>query len=327
MNKVQVSIIIPVYKVEQYIERCARSLYEQTYDNIEYIWVDDATPDSSIDVLENVVAQYPQRKAATQLVRHDKNKGLPSARRTGLTQARGKYVYHCDSDDWADREMIDVLVACAERENADIVWCDFFRSTAQEDIVVRQDYSYSKIGCLSALLKEKMHGGYWNKLIRRSLYELNEVTFSKEASMCEDLRGTFQLFYYAERVFYCPKAFYHYVQDNQGSMCASFSPKKLSDLLTNIDALLTFLEDKHIGTKLSLEVNCLKHLGKRALLTTTDLNNFRRWRTIYPEANEYILSYTALPLTLRLIGWCAYMKLWLPIRVWICLKKLKNIRG
>lgn len=327
MKNLKVTIIIPVYNVESYIERCARSLYGQTYSNIEYIWVNDATPDNSIQILRQITEEYPQRKKNVRILDHSVNKGLTIARRTGLEAARGEYIYHCDSDDWADSGMIKELLECAQFTDADIVWCDFYKSDTDNDIIVKQGFAHTSKDCIKELLTQRMHGGYWNKLIRRNLYLLNDITFSLEANMCEDLRGTVQLFYYAERVSYCPKAFYHYVLDNQGSMCATFSPEKMSDLLTNIDAILKFFEDKNIVNKLANGLNCLKHLGKRALLTTTDIKNFRRWRTIYPEANKHILSYTALPVTLRLIGWCVYMQLWLPVRIWIYLKRIKNHIG
>lgn len=319
-----VSVIIPVYNVEKFIERCARSLYEQTYSNIEYIWVNDQSQDSSKILLEQVTSQYPNRQASVLILDNKDNLGPLESRHIGLSRASGEFVYFCDSDDWVDSEMLEELVVVLMEEQSDIVWCDYYLTYSDTDRLVDQSGGVTSIECIRNLLAGRMHGGYPFKFLRRSLYVHNNINYTSGANICEDLRGSVQLFYFAHKISYYPKAFYHYVQDNQGSLCTSFSTKKLSDILANIDGIIRFLEDKNIARELQFEINCLKHLGKRSLLITTDIKNFRRWRTIYPEANKYILSYTALPFSLRLIGWCAYMKLWLPVRIWIFLKKMNK---
>ena len=101
----KVSVCSPVYGVEKYIERCARSLFDQTMKNdIEFIFVDDCTPDRSIEVLEAILSEYPERRSQVKIVRHSHNKGLTGARNTALKEASGEYIIHCDSDDWVDLE-------------------------------------------------------------------------------------------------------------------------------------------------------------------------------------------------------------------------------
>lgn len=96
----KVSVIIPVYGVEKYIERCVRSLFEQTLDDIEYIFVDDCCLDRSIEILDNVIKEYPNRRTDIKIVHHKENKGLAQARQSGIKVATGEYFVHCDSDDW-----------------------------------------------------------------------------------------------------------------------------------------------------------------------------------------------------------------------------------
>lgn len=324
MNRLSVSIIIPIYNVEEYIERCARSLYEQTYPHIEYIWINDATPDKSLILLKRITKEYPNRERDVRIIEHSSNLGLPSARKTGISVARGDYILHCDSDDWTNHDMIEKLVACAESEQSDIIWCDFYRTYSDEDVLVKQDFEPSISVCLSNLLSQRMHGGYWNKLIRRELYVKNNIIYSSEASMCEDLLGVIQLFSYAESVSYYPEAFYHYQQDNASALSVTFSPRKIYDIQTNIDLIIRFSQGNPFFDQYSIELNYLKLLSKRSLLTTTDIAYFKQWCGIYPESSKYILSYSALPFTLRFIGWCSYIQLWFPVFVWIWLKKLKN---
>ena len=97
---VKVSVCIPVYGVEQFIERCACSLFEQTMrDGIEFIFVDDCSPDNSVQRLEEILKRYPERQAQVSIIHHEKNMGLVRARKTALEAACGEYIIHCDSDD------------------------------------------------------------------------------------------------------------------------------------------------------------------------------------------------------------------------------------
>ena len=121
----KVSVIIPVYGVKKYIERCARSLFEQTLDDIEYIFVDDSTPDNSISILRKVLSEYPNREKQVKILHHEKNKGLAQARQTGLKIASGEYIAHCDSDDWVDVHMYEEMYNKAIEEDADVVVCDY----------------------------------------------------------------------------------------------------------------------------------------------------------------------------------------------------------
>ena len=94
----KVSVLVPVYGVEKYIERCARSLFEQTLDDMECIFVDDCTPDDSMQVLVKILSEYPRRKEQVKIIHHETNQGLPAARQSGLKIATGEYIAHCDSD-------------------------------------------------------------------------------------------------------------------------------------------------------------------------------------------------------------------------------------
>ena len=96
----KVSVIVPVYGVAQYIEKCARSLFEQTLEDIEYIFVDDCTQDNSIEILHNIIKDYPHRQQQTRIIHHETNKGLPIARKTGIENATGKYISVAFYDLW-----------------------------------------------------------------------------------------------------------------------------------------------------------------------------------------------------------------------------------
>ena len=123
-----VSIIIPIFKVRNFIERCVCSLFEQTLKDVEYIFVDDASPDDSIDILKSCIDRYPERKDQVIILTHEQNQGLPAARNTGLAVATGEYVFHCDSDDFVEKDMLEEMYKAAKTQDADMVYCDFYLS-------------------------------------------------------------------------------------------------------------------------------------------------------------------------------------------------------
>ena len=133
-NNPQVSIIVPVYKVEQFVGRCARSLFGQTFHDLEFIFVDDASPDRSIQIIKDVLKEYPEREPQCVFLRHPVNKGLTSTRNTGLRRATGKYILHCDSDDWQDVRMVEKMYAAVADKNADVAICDFYMAYRDENV-------------------------------------------------------------------------------------------------------------------------------------------------------------------------------------------------
>ena len=114
-----VSLLVPVYNVEKYVEQCARSIFGQTYPNLEIIFVDDCSPDHSIEIIRRVLEEYPQRKPQTKIIPHTHNQGRAVARQTAMQNCTGYYTIHCDSDDYMAPDAISQLVAKARKEDAD----------------------------------------------------------------------------------------------------------------------------------------------------------------------------------------------------------------
>ena len=120
----KVTVVVPVYNAGLYIERCVRSLFDQTLADIEYVFVDDCSPDNSIAILESLLKEYPERAKSTKIIRHEKNTGQSGARRDGVLAATGDYIIHCDADDWVDLDMYQSMYEKAEAEGAEAVCCD-----------------------------------------------------------------------------------------------------------------------------------------------------------------------------------------------------------
>lgn len=309
----KVSVIIPIYGVEKFIGRCAETLMQQTLKEVEYVFVDDATPDRSMEVLQEVLARYPERQENIVIITHETNRGLPAARNTGLQMAQGEYVFHCDSDDFVEPDMLETLYTEAVRCQADIVWCDWFLSFERNERYMKQPSFDTAQEALKAMLSGGMKYNVWNKLVRRSLYADYQVSFPAGYGMGEDMTMMW-LFAHAGRVAYVPKAFYHYVKLNTGAMSHVYSDRHKEELKYNVSRIAEILLGMY-GSALEKEIAFLKLEAKFPFLLMGDTRLYRLWKEWYPEANPYILQNRSISARSRWLQWCAWKnQFWL---VWV----------
>lgn len=302
--QVKVSVIVPIYKVEGFIERCVRSLMEQTLDEVEYIFVDDASPDQSIAILQRTLADYPERASLVRILTHEQNKGLPAARNTGLEVAQGEYIFHCDSDDYVEREMLAEMYATAKQQDADFLWCDWWLSFEKNERYMSQPTYDTPIDAVKAMLGGAMKYNVWNKLVLRSLYQENGIVFPAGYGMGEDMT-MMMLCACAKRVAYIPKAYYHYVKLNTGAFSQTFSEQHLVALQYNVRRIADFMERK-FDNALAKEVAFLKLEVKFPFLIIGDSKKLHQlWSSWFPEANAYILQHKDISWRNRIVQWCA----------------------
>lgn len=217
-----VSILVPIYGVENYIERCARSLFEQTYPNLEFVFVNDASPDKSIAVLQQVITQYPQWEGRVTIINHDKNRGLAAARNTLIDNCRGEFLLHVDSDDWVEPNAVELLMKRQSETDADMVtglFCRHFLNSDHEETTKEPEPLQEKdrIEILKDMLKIGSVVATWNRLIRSSLYRQNSVRCVEGIDAGEDLLITPRLVYFSRKVALCNAITYHYNQSNPHS--------------------------------------------------------------------------------------------------------------
>lgn len=206
----KVSIIVPVYGVEKYIERCARSLFTQTFGDIEYIFVNDCTKDSSMQVLEFVMKDYPARNV--RIINKEKNEGLPQARKTGVLASTGDFIMHIDSDDWVEHDIVEKLYARAMEEVADMVYCDWVEEYEDRSVLFSQ-HPMSIENYYKSILGFKSFSYVWNRLTKRELYDGIEFPIPY---MLEDFVITSQLVSKAMKVSLVQEPLNHYSKMNTG---------------------------------------------------------------------------------------------------------------
>lgn len=244
----KVSILVPIYGVESYIERCARSLFEQTYPNLEYVFVNDCTPDRSVDILKRLIDEYPERKPFVKIINHESNLGIAATRNTALDNVTGEFVSHVDSDDWLEPNAIELLVKRQVETKADIVSGNMYIH-GHESVTefVQPQYDNKEQMVLMQFPPTHDHD-IFRRIIRRSLYEENHIRCIEGNDMGEDRYQMVQLCYFAKGVSAIDDFVYHYNSNNSDSYTHQIQKEKQVLLfeqgLNNWLGIRRFLYDK-----------------------------------------------------------------------------------
>lgn len=222
--KPKVSIIIPVYNAEKYLQRCLDSIKAQTLQDFEAILVNDGSSDNSGLICDDFCCTDPRFK-----VIHQNNSGVSAARQIGLDIANGEYVIHADSDDWVEPDWLHVLYREAVGSSADMVICDFEKVYKDRTVYYNQcPSSLSNRDIILDMLKERIWGSCWNKLVKREIFQTYKVMFQPEMNLWEDLYVNCKLLLYDIKVSYVPRLLYHY------------------DAYSNENSIVRFRKDSHI---------------------------------------------------------------------------------
>lgn len=234
----KVSILVPVFRVEQFIERCARSLFKQTYANVEFIFVDDCSPDNSIAILERVVREYANMSEKVNIIHHERNRGLAAARNTAVEAAKGDFIMHVDSDDWIESNTVELLMNQQQKTDADIVSCNAIAYYSdREDLLVEPNYS-SKDEMMRGIMKLTLDHVIWRRLIRTSLYKENNIYAVEGVNIGEDHYTLPRLLFYAKTFSKCNEALYHYnCLNNESYMSSETSSFNLIRYCSNRDSI------------------------------------------------------------------------------------------
>lgn len=227
MEQPLISVIVPVYKVEPYLERCVSSIVGQTYRNLEIILVDDGSPDGCGRLCD----AWAERDSRIRVI-HKENGGLSDARNAGLEIASGDYIALIDSDDVADVHMLSLLAQAMETADADIAECDYVKFREEEPPFAAEISGVAEVfgteEALGELLRERtFHYTAWNKLYRREIFDGLRYEVGK---LHEDVFLTYQAFGKARRIAKVGSALYGYRQRGGSIMGMAFSLRNLDSL-------------------------------------------------------------------------------------------------
>ena len=310
-----VSIIIPVYNAEAGLPRCLTSLDKQTYRHLEIIFVDDASIDGSVGLLEQFKVDAESKGRMVKILRHGVNKGVAAARNLALDNATGEYVYSLDSDDYIDSEAIEQMVAVAEERNADIVGIDWNLTYEKNERRVNQANAKTGLELFQRFCAGVMRWNLWLWMIRRQLIEEYGFRFMPGINMGEDLMLMLKLSIHAGNVAMLKKPYYHYVQTNANALTKKWSQQYMGQIEANVKEAESYILSLNSGEDRLSDLMRLKLNIKLPLLISSKKSDYEKWQKWFPESNSYISTNKELPFRTKMIQLAAlkkqYWVLWL----------------
>lgn len=302
----KVSVVIPVYNVEPYIERCLHSLFNQTLKDIEYIFVNDCSSDASVSKIYDILSLYPNRSCQTTILNHTHNMGVAAARTTGIKAATGDYIIHCDPDDYIELDMYEKMYHRAVETCADIILCSFWFEWQNHKELINPFYDSTPQKYLNNLCNNQVPSGVrtvWNKLVRRELIFKYDIFPYKNIDYGEDLNCVVRCLYYAKSMSVLKEPLYHYCQRKDSMSAFWMNGSMMKVEMYNIDLICQFLQ-QNSGNKYRKFCNHAKFLLKRDYKSHF-YGKDQEWFNLYRECHKDILSLTSYPLKSRIILFAA----------------------
>ncbi len=305
MNEPLISVIVPIYKVEQYLDRCVQSIVDQTYKNLEIILVDDGSPDNCPEMCD----AWAQKDKRIKVI-HKQNGGLSDARNAGMKIASGQYMAFIDGDDYIAPEMYQLLSECILNDNSDIAACGiemvFEDGTAPRPLTPKGRFVLERDAAMQAVIREfPLKQPVWYKLYKADL--IRNIYFPV-GKYHEDVFWTWQAIAQAKKVSVFDTPCYYYVQRSGSIMAERYSLRRL-DAIEAKQQRLTFLKQEfpHLAeqAKKDLLFSCIYH-GQLALrdLEGADLKRvFSKLKETIKECSD---RYERVPIMQKL--WIALAK-------------------
>ena len=287
------SVIVPIYGVEAYIERCARSLFNQEYSDVEYIFINDCTKDRSIDILKNVISDYSEVKDRIKIINNPRNLGIATTRNIGIRSASGDYIIFVDSDDYlSDHALLAIDHFVTNSKNTlDIVLFNHNIVSKSRVLSCRglpQDFE--KKSYLKSVLHKKLAPSLWGKVYRRNFYIDANVSMIDGADYAEDLLIVPRLIFLAKHVGIIPEALYYYSL-RDGSYTSTITEDAInSEMLTHkvLEAFFTENNTRMQGIITKADLTIMKLRSKvNFSKMSNDVRLYEKIAQIYPELTVY----------------------------------------
>jgi glycosyltransferase involved in cell wall biosynthesis len=265
-----VALIIPFYNVERYIFRCANSLFLQSFENIEYLFIDDASNDGSYEILLKALDLFPKRKNQVKILKNANNLGAATSRSIGIQNTNCKYILMIDSDDYIEPNMIECLFSKAIKTNSDIVVSDIIFEYHNKSSILKDYVSENKYENIKSLLSDtKISASLCNKLIKRSLYVYCGYENNYGLIFNEDKYLLVKLLFYANKVVQIKNSYYHYIQYNENSVSRVKTQKHFEDMILFWNLTEHFLSKHGLSHTMQEIIEIAKIRQKSAFLVET----------------------------------------------------------
>ena len=275
---------MPVYKVEQYLKKTLSSIFTQTYQNIDYVFVNDCSPDNSLQVLKDTITKHGIKESRYTIINHDLNEGIAVSRADCIANAKGDYVLFVDSDDWIDSDMVQTLLDATGNGEIDIIGSDI----AVDHLDGKTTYHHEKYAetCRENLIKclnYDINTVLWKLLIRRSLFD--NFTITPHVDIVEDYIISVKLYYYAKSFRAVPKAMYHYVQYNQARVSLQLR-RSINNHIKGVQEVEAFCREKDIYDDVVEGKLLLRKFNIKSNFLTKQLRDIKAYKTVFPESKR-----------------------------------------
>ena len=311
----KVSILVPVYAVEGYIAECAQSLFGQDYRDLEYIFVDDCSPDNSISVLKEVLTAFPERANQVKIIRHEQNKGVGAARQTAFEHATGEAIMHADSDDIMPPHAVSALVETMQTGNYDIVTGAYTTYENHSEGAVNLPPNMPRERYVSLLLcQNKVKNNLWARLYRRAFLLEQGIDFKLGINYCEDYTVIARAFFTA-RFTTTDALVYGYRIDNITSYTHQISRRSLISMVKANAVVIDFYRRNDVEGRYHQALDMgLLNMYRDAMRNGMRANEIATYCSFKPlkRRNRMFLQAmtTWLPLKISDILYRVYRKMW-----------------
>lgn len=275
-NKPLISIIVPIYNLENYIYRCLQSILGQTYTNFECLLIDDGSTDNSSKICDDFTL-----KDSRITVVHKKNEGVSIARNTGICVAKGEYICFLDGDDWYEPSLLEEAVYKIMETNSNVImWgINFYDGDRIYKKVVNKN---DKLEIDQIDFFPEWFNAPWTKIIKKTFLEENKISFPENISMAEDMYFSYKCFSKLESIFFINKPLYNYYNMRQDSACNTMNKKKVMDEIKCIDLLESELNNTYKVFKNSI-CQRKKVVKEKYLYVIETFEDVIFFRNLYPN--------------------------------------------
>jgi glycosyltransferase involved in cell wall biosynthesis len=243
LEKPKISVIVPVYNVENYLNNCIDSILSQTFTEFECILVEDCSTDNSSKICD----EYSQKDRRVKVIHNVKNLGSSISRKTGLDNCDGEYIQYIDGDDWIEKDMLEKMRAKAVSGGFDMVICDYFYEKPDNRIYERQEIDkMKKLEIIKDIaVMKKLACAVWNKMVRREI--LLKIQFPNQ-NYAEDRFISLQTIYYSQKTGYIEEALYHYRYNiNSITLDVNNNDRRIIEFYDIYVLIINFLKETYGG--------------------------------------------------------------------------------
>lgn len=283
----KISVIIPIYQVENFLRKCIETIVEQTYQNLEIILVDDGSKDNCPQICD----EYARKDERIKVI-HKENGGLSDARNVGIENATGDYLFFIDSDDWVEKDILSHLYIMLKENKADIAECQYEKVYQEQDIIENEKEKVMLLQPRQALENLAVENKINNIIICSKLYKsklFREIRFPK-GKIHEDEYTTYKLFYMANKIVVTNLKLYYYRQREGSIIVTKFNPKRL-DVIQAYEERLKFYQKKDEKHLYKLEITkflyillyCYYHSKKAKFDKQTIKNIKTKYKKVYKQ--------------------------------------------